>query len=362
MIGAMTDISARTRAEAALSVSEQALHQSEAKYRTLYRETPAMMHSIDTEGRLVSVSQTWLRSLGYSEAEVIGRPSTDFLTPASQRFAREVILPAFFKTGVCVDVPYQLIKKDGSVLDVLLSATAEWEGGHVTRSLAVMVDVTAKKLADEALLASLRDKEVLLRELHHRVKNNLQIISSLLSLQSQRVSDPVARELFRESQKRVRAMALVHENLYRTHDFAMVDVVQFLRALTSNVLRLYGAEANRIELELAIENVELEVESAIPCALVINELLTNCLKHAFTGRTSGTIRVMLTGAQDSSVTLVVADDGVGMPAHVDAERAETLGLDIVHTLVGQLHGTTHIARERGTRFEIRFPRVKRKPA
>jgi PAS domain S-box-containing protein len=346
LIGAMTDITERARAEAALVESEIALRESAMKYRTLYKETPAMMHSIDRDGRLVSVSNTWLAKLGYTADEVIGRRSVEFLTPASAEYAKVIVLPAFFKNG--------------ETIDVLLSATAERVGNHIVRSLAILVDVTEKKHADAALRATVVEKEVLLKELHHRVKNNLQIISSLLSLQSQRVDDATARELFKESQTRVRAMALVHENLYRSQNVAKVDVVQLLRALTANVLRLFGAEAGRIALDLAIDDVDLEVETAIPCALLVNELLSNALKHAFSDGRKGSIRVVLKRLPDECVALSVADDGIGMPIAIDVDRADSLGLDIIKTLSGQLHGALHVVRDPGTRVELVFPRQKRR--
>ncbi len=228
---------------------------------------------------------------------------------------------------------YRLKRGDGTYAEVLDRGYLLYKDGKPVRMIGAMTDISA-------LRASLRDKEVLLRELHHRVKNNLQIISSLLSLQSQRVGDREARELFRESQKRVRAMALVHENLYGTGhvparrldggppsafqanaQFSTVDVEQFLRALTSNVLRLHGAEANRIVLDLDVEEeVDLGVEAAVPCALIVNELLTNSLKHAFKDRAKGSIVVRLRHADGDGIALVVADDGVG-----NARTTSTLG-------------------------------------
>jgi two-component sensor histidine kinase len=226
--------------------------------------------------------------------------------------------------------------------------------GRPLRLSGTVHDVTARRQADDRLRASLREKEVLLKEIHHRVKNNLQIISSLLDLQSAYTDDPQAVALFEESRGRVRSMALIHERLYRADDLARVDFELYVRSLTDDLFRAYRVHHDEIDLDVEVTAPPLTIDLAIPCGLLINELVSNCLKHAFRGRDRGLVRVALTrdGAEHC---LVVEDDGVGFPPGLDFRATSSLGLQLVTTLVDQLNGEVELATAPRTRFEIRFP-------
>ena len=200
--------------------------------------------------------------------------------------------------------------------------------------------------------AALEEKEQLLRELHHRVKNNLQLISSLLNLQAARTSDPAVAELFAESRNRVRSMALVHENLYRAGTFARVAMGDHVRALCSHLVRAYGGAQHRSTLQVDVADVELDLDRAIPCGLIINELVSNALKHAFPGGRTGTVRVELQAHGIGRYTLSVADDGIGLAA--GAETGDTLGLQLVRDLADQLRGRIEVTSDGGTRILIKF--------
>ncbi|EJL33388.1 signal transduction histidine kinase, partial [Novosphingobium sp. AP12] len=200
--------------------------------------------------------------------------------------------------------------------------------------------------------AALEEKEQLLREVHHRVKNNLQLISSLLNLQASRTSDAAVAELFAESRNRVRSMALVHENLYRAGTFARVAMGDHVRALCSHLARAYGEAPNRNAVEVDVAEVELDLDRAIPCGLIVNELVSNALKHAFPDGRAGTIRVTLEAQRQGRFVLSVADDGVGLPD--GAESGDTLGLQLVRDLTEQLRGRIEVRSEHGTSFSIIF--------
>ena len=200
--------------------------------------------------------------------------------------------------------------------------------------------------------AAREEKEQLLREVHHRVKNNLQLISSLLNLQSSRTSDPAVAELFAESRNRVRSMALVHENLYRAGAFARVAMGDHVRALCSHLVRAYGGAQHRLTLQVDVAEVELDLDRAIPCGLIINELVSNALKHAFPNGRAGTVRVELQAHGPGRYTLSVADDGIGLAA--GAETGDTLGLQLVRDLADQLRGRIEVNNDHGTRFLIKF--------
>ncbi len=206
--------------------------------------------------------------------------------------------------------------------------------------------------SEERLRESLQEKEVLLKEIHHRVKNNLQVISSLLNLQSEFVADPSTKSLFRESQSRIRSMGLIHENLYRAGDLARVPAREYLRSLATSIQRSYGLA--HVQLTVDTDDVYLSMDEAIPVGLIVNELVSNAFKHAFPGEREGAIEVRLHAESDTTWELAVGDNGVGLPDGLSTERQGSLGLQLVHTLVRQLAGEVDVERNRGTRFVITF--------
>jgi len=209
--------------------------------------------------------------------------------------------------------------------------------------------------AEQQIRQSLKEKEVMLREIHHRVKNNLQVISSLLKLQASHLKDGAALEMFAESQNRIRAMSLIHERLYRTDDFARIDFSEYARGLTRHLLSIYRATAPQVTLTVEIRDISLDINTAIPCGLILNELVTNCLKHAFPGGRKGTITVALSSPQPSTYELTVRDDGVGIPKGIDITTTKSLGLHLVAILAeDQLNGEIRVSRIGGTTIQIIF--------
>jgi two-component sensor histidine kinase len=208
----------------------------------------------------------------------------------------------------------------------------------------------------ERIQASLQEKEVLLQEIHHRVKNNLQVISSLLNLQATRLGDSRAIDALRDSQDRVRSMALVHEKLYQSPDLAQIDFADYTRALTRSLFGSYRDHVPGIALRTQIDDTLMSVDIAIPCGLILSELVSNALKHAFPDGRSGEIIISLR-AQEGSRVLTVADDGVGLPQEMEVLHPESLGLELVNTLATQLDGTLTWEREGGTTCMVTFPNV-----
>jgi len=211
-----------------------------------------------------------------------------------------------------------------------------------------------RKQAEEKLKASLAEKDVLLKEVHHRVKNNLQLISSLLNLQAARIEDPAVAELFAESRNRVRSMALVHENLYRAGNFARISMATHIQNLCAHLTRAYGVHSRRVELATRIGDVHFDLDRAVTCGLIVNELVTNALKHAFPDGRPGQVCVELQPFGDKQHALVVRDNGIGLPPDLDYHRADSLGLQLVDKLTQQLHGTIAVNRAGGTTFTITF--------
>lgn len=215
--------------------------------------------------------------------------------------------------------------------------------------------LAALRASQAHLRASVREKEILLQEVHHRVKNNLQVIASLLRLQAYTIDDPALHELLRDNQNRVHAMALVHEQLYRAHDLAHVGFAAYLRELAASVLRSYTAQSAQVVLAFDTDDlVTLDVESAIPLGLILTELISNSLKHAFPNGRTAMLTVGLR-ADGETLTATVRDNGVGLPATVDLGTTDSLGLQLVGDLASQLSGTVTIDRHSGTAFHICIP-------
>ncbi|MFH1568115.1 MAG: histidine kinase dimerization/phosphoacceptor domain -containing protein [Gemmatimonadota bacterium] len=221
------------------------------------------------------------------------------------------------------------------------------------RNYALEMEVADRRRAEQRLAASLEEKVVLLREIHHRVKNNLQLVTSLLHLSAQSLRHPEAREQFNESRARIESMALVHERLYESEDLARVDCEGYLRALVDSLLRAYGASPGQVRALVRAPGVKLDADRAMQCGLIVNELVSNCLKHAFSGAGSGSVEVEMTEV-DGQVTLRVRDDGVGLPVGLEPLGSGSLGLQLVSALSAQLGGTPTWQGQPGTAFQLEF--------
>jgi two-component sensor histidine kinase len=216
------------------------------------------------------------------------------------------------------------------------------------------------RLAGERLNMSLDEKDMLMREIHHRVKNNLITIHSLLILQSHSIEDERSRSYFKEAENRVRSMAMIHERLCRTKDLSNMNLAEYLNSLISVLFHTYNVKASRVKLNVNIPAVSIDVDTMIPLGLIINELVSNALKYAFANGGEGELTVAFTEGGDGEYTLVVKDDGAGIPDGFDIHNTKTLGLQIVSTLTKQIRGRIELLREGGTGFRITFRRKKSK--
>jgi two-component system, sensor histidine kinase PdtaS len=202
---------------------------------------------------------------------------------------------------------------------------------------------------------SLKEKEVLLQEVHHRVKNNLQVISSLISMQARQLGEGPSRDALEECQTRVQAIGLIHEKLYQSQDYARVPFSEYARSLAANVFHATGVSPAAISLKLAVEEVALSVDKAIPCGLILNELITNALKHGFPDGRTGTIRVEICRVSGGRLRLAVSDDGVGLPPSLNVATSTTLGLHLVRMLAKQLAAELEVDTDKGTSFRVSIP-------
>ena len=222
---------------------------------------------------------------------------------------------------------------------------------------AILID--EMKIKEKQIMTSLKEKELLLKEVHHRVKNNMQVISSLINLQSREISDPAFSEIFKESRDRISSMALVHEKLYQSKDFSMIDFNDYVVNLAGSLIRSYSVTPNQIELKIEINNIRLNIDTAIPCGLMINELISNSLKHAFVNKKTGEIKIVMNSSKEW-IDLSVGDNGAGFPLGIDFKNTGSLGLQLVNTLVEQLHGEIEMNTSNGTEYNIRFKEIKYK--
>ncbi|MEG4057150.1 MULTISPECIES: PAS domain S-box protein [unclassified Microcoleus] len=218
----------------------------------------------------------------------------------------------------------------------------------------LQAELSDRKQAEANLKNSLREKEILLKEIHHRVKNNLCVVASLLELQSNTVDDPQVSKMFEESQNRLYSMALIHEKLYRSTNLAQINFGEYLQDLVSNLFHSYNISNNRIQLQVLAEPISLNLETATPCGLIANELVSNTLKHAFPDGTTGTVSVECYQTADREINLLVKDNGIGFPQNLDFRKTHSMGFQVVCTLTEQLEGTIEISRELGTSFHLKF--------
>jgi len=344
-IGSVIDITEFKRTEAALMESEE-------RYRTAIECSNDAVSIVQGDIR-VYANQKFLEIFGYDRLdEVIGQPTFHVMHPderdrinefSRRRQAGEPAPSRYEFTGV---------KKDGTIIYVEASAAKVTYRGEPA-SLAYLRDITERRKADEQIKVSLREKEVLLKEVHHRVKNNLQVISSLLSLQAQTVKDDETRRLLEESRNRVKSMAYIHMQLYQSKNFAQIDFAPYVRSLAKNLLESHRKNGEAVSLDVRVDDIFLSLDTAIPCGLIINELISNALEHAFRNAPEGRITVDLHRDGKKHV-LVVSDNGIGIPHEIDVQNTESLGLQLVSALVNQIEGSLNLERDQGTAFKVSF--------
>jgi len=333
---------------------------SEDSFRRVVEWAPSAMVMIDRDGIMVLVNAQTEQMFNYSREALIGQ-SVEILVPERFRHHHVQFRSGFFGNpqprpmGIGRDLAG--CRSDGSEfpIEIGLNPLDTEAGGMV---LASIIDITERLRVQQHLEEALREKTVLLNEVHHRVKNNLQVITSLLNLQADHATDPVSREILTESCGRVKAMALTHQLLYEHKDFSRIDLGDYLHRLVQSIRASYRAADGRITLRLepAQESVHLDLERAIPCGLLVNELVTNSFKHAFPGERRGEIVIELTEDINGQINLSVADNGIGLPSETELAQGSSLGLQLVPLFIEQLHGALVIERENGTCFSVAFPK------
>jgi len=339
--------------------TEELLHLREQQFRQAIVNAPYPMILHAEDGEVVQLNQVWTELTGYEPADI---PTIADWTEKAYGQRMEIVKAAidklYSRNTRVYEGEFTPRTKDGKqrVWDFSSAPVGKLPDGR-RLVLSMATDITDRKQGEKHLRAALAEKEVLLKEIHHRVKNNLQIISGLLQLQAQSLNDAQVIEALKESQNRVEAMSLIHKKLYTSSDLGEVDVADYIQSLAISLMTTYQILPGQIALKVDVEAATLSLDHAIPCGLIINELVSNALKYAFPNNRSGEINIKLCQMQ-ASFELTIQDNGVGLPADIDWQNAQSLGLSLVYALATeQLEGSLVVDHSQGTKFTIKFPQV-----
>ena len=313
--------------------------------------------SVNDEQRIILFNQGAEKIFGYTYQEVIGQP-LDVLLPGTLSEIHRQHIHDFAGSHITARRMGERgeirgRRKNGREFPAEASISKVAVDG-TTMFTVILRDVTQRVAAEEKIKTSLREKEALLKEIHHRVKNNLQVVSSLLGLQSRVVNDDDMRKMFQESQNRIHSMALLHESLYQSNNLSMIDFPDYIRQLASHLFHSYGVRAERIHLRTNLDALYLNLDAAVPCGLIINELVSNSLKYAFPDGRGGEVRIELHEHSDGLARLVVADNGIGLRSDIDWSTARSLGLRLVRSLAEQLGAKIEVKSNTGTEVQLIF--------
>ena len=310
----------------------------------------------DSEGRYLGCNSSFEKFLGQKKEQVAGKSVYELSPKEFADIYHEKDLALLQNPGIQI---YESTVKDrgGVVHNVIFhKATFSNMDGSVGGLIGAILDITDRKRAEVQLHASLREKDILLREIHHRVKNNMQVIIGLLDLQASSSGNPELMEMLNKGQSRIRSMALVHEKLYASKDFTRINLAGYLRTLSQDLFQSYKINPGKIDLIIQTDGVYVDINKAIPCGLVLNELISNVLKHAFPGDRQGELQIIIREEKNTEMEIVVRDNGMGLPDDVDMHQPRTMGLNLVNGLVkNQLDGQMEVRRDNGTEFRIKFP-------
>ncbi|MCZ7384545.1 MAG: PAS domain S-box protein [Candidatus Methanoperedens sp.] len=358
MLAVVRDITERKQAEAAIQEREERLHQAVG-----VSQIGIFDHDHRTDTIYWSPEQRHI--YGWGPEEPVTLPEfLNHVYPEDRERIAEAVRRAHDPSGDgSFDVEHRIIDRNGAIHWLSTRSRTHFEGEgsscHPVRTVGASADITERKRAEENIEASLKEKETLLREIHHRVKNNMQIVSSLLGLQAESIKEEKYLEMFKDSRNRIMSMYIIHEKLYRSKDLEKIEFNEYIRDLANGLLQSHGVEAGKVELNINVGDTSLGIDFAIPCGLIINELITNSLKYAFPDGRNGKISISLHPFNKNMFELVVSDNGVGFPSDVDFRKTESLGLRLVTILAeNQLHGQIDLNRSGGTEFTIKFKGVK----
>ncbi|MBN2093308.1 PAS domain S-box protein, partial [candidate division KSB1 bacterium] len=337
-------------------LAHESLQEAEIRYRQLYNEAPVGYHELDKYGKIIQVNQTEADFLGYTIEAMQGRSIFEFIVPEEQEKARELFFQKFSTNMPLKGFERRYLDRDGRERSYYIEDRRIFDlQGQVIGIRSTMQDIEELKIAENKIKASLEEKEVLLREIHHRVKNNMQIISSLFNLQTSKIDDPRLITILKESQNRILSLSLIHEKLYHSDNFSKINFSDYVNNLIHHLFASYRLDARKIKTKVNIEPVFFSIDTMIPCGLILNELITNALKYAFPNNRQGEIEIKLFSSQLNEFILIVRDNGIGF---IDLEFSNNkgLGMELIKGLTRQINGKIfcETRRQQGTEFRIIF--------
>ena len=331
------------------------IEESRNKYSHLYDFAPIGYFTVKKQGIIEQANLTGATLLGIDRQSLIGKPLTRFIDREDQDTFYLHHLQVLKKNGnhAC---EIRMMNYDNAPFYAQLESIAvPGEDGDATKLRTAITDITDRKMIDQQLQASLKEKEVLLQEVHHRVKNNMQVMISMINLQCEKIEDKQICDELNKIVDRINSMVLVHDQLYKSKDFLKVDINKYINRIAQNLFVSHGVDTAKISLKIGKSDISLSLDSAISCGLIITELITNSLKYAFPKNRKGEIRVEFGYLGDGQLEMRMSDDGVGMPAYFDFRDSDTLGIKIANALAEhQLGGTITLDSTNGTKFLIRF--------
>jgi PAS domain S-box-containing protein len=338
---------------------EEALRESEERFRATFDQAAVGIAHVAINGSWLLVNQKLCDILGYTLEELQLLTFQDITHPDDLDIDLKYIEQILADIIQTYSMEKRYFRKDSSIVWVNLTVALMRESNSEPKYfIAVIEDISDRQQSQEQIKASLLEKEVLLKEIYHRVKNNLQVISSLLNLQSAYIKDNDDLAIFQQSQQRIASIALIHEKLYQSQDLARINVSEYIRDLVASLFTAYEVNEDAIALRINIdENILLGLDTAIPCSLIIHELVSNSLKYAFPTGNMGTIYIDINQNYENSFMLIFADDGVGLPSDFDFNNLGSLGLQLVDALTHQLGGEINIKSEIGVEFQVIFPLI-----
>lgn len=342
--------------------TELKLRESEERFRGIFENAAVGIFMRGLNGRLITANSTCEKILGYSLEELKRLTFIDITHPDDHRKSLDSYQPLLEGLKSSYRIEKRFICKDGSTLwgDLSVSAVIDHHG-NLSATMGVLVDINSRRLAEEQLRASLKEKEVLLKEIHHRVKNNLAIVSGLLRLQSRDSKDEYHQQMFIEAQERIMSMALAHEKLCNSNNLALVDMREYTNELLKH-LNFAAFQTNAIvSVNKDINPIELELDHAVLIGLILNELVSNAFKHAYKGRERGELFVQIRQLEGNGCELSVKDNGVGVPENIDIHNPGTLGLKLIQLLTTQLGGSMALHRDQGTEITITIKNLLKDP-
>ncbi len=334
---------------------DETLQEREEWFRSLVETTSDWIWSVDQDGIFTYASPRIKDLLGYEPEEIIGKTPFDLMPTAEGEHISMVFKELLASRRPIESLENINLHKDGHTVLLETSGMPVFDSNKCFMGYrGIDRNITERKRAEEKIKASLQEKEILLSEIHHRVKNNLQVISSLLNLQSQHLKDEHDIGLFKDTRNRVYTMAMIHEKIYQSNDLANINFNEYIRDLTVSLFHSYDVNAAAVKLKFEVGDIHLGVDVAIPCAQIFNELISNSLKYAFPEGRKGEVQIRFNKGKNGKYRLTISDNGIGFPKDVDFQNTDSLGLQLVNALTEQLEGDIKLDTSQGTRYTISF--------